>query len=100
MWLISQLDNTNDPYFESHEYKETKTINRNDLGQHPSRLGSEFLRDIISHFETLRWLPGGLYGPENEEVRPSCSTFSSFQCITGLNILDASRSWSSHGNKC
>lgn len=76
MWLINQLGETSDPYFEEHPDSVrlgTPSTNINDLSHHPSRLASEFLKDIINRFESLHWLPGGIYGPEDEEVRPSNS---------------------------
>lgn len=69
MWLIDQLGGSVDPHFQAqgHEYNDNEPTNRNDLSRYPSRSASQFLKDIIDRFETLRWLPGGLYGPESDE---------------------------------
>lgn len=71
MWLIDQLGGTNDPYFEEQPESArlvTPSTNDNALSHQPSRLASEFLKDIINRFESLQWLPGGLYGPDDDEV--------------------------------
>ncbi|KAI0854845.1 hypothetical protein F4860DRAFT_498075 [Xylaria cubensis] len=67
MWFIGQLDGSSDPAFSNQSRDNyTELPNRNDMAQYPSRPAVEFLRDMISRFRNLEWIPGGLYGDDNE----------------------------------
>jgi len=47
----------------------TQLPNRNTLeGQVPSRLATDVLKDFMSKFESLYWIPGGLYGKPGGKV--------------------------------
>ncbi|KAI0154672.1 hypothetical protein GGR57DRAFT_107916 [Xylariaceae sp. FL1272] len=61
MWLINQGGGTSDPALEGVPGRNITTANENDLNLTPSRPAAEFLRDMISRFRTLEWIPGGLY---------------------------------------
>ncbi|PSK46361.1 Histone deacetylase phd1 [Elsinoe australis] len=66
IWLIDQLGGTNDPAFDGAFYHHDATItNTHDLNKHPSRPAPVFLRDMISKFRTLTYIPGGLYSRES-----------------------------------
>jgi len=71
MWLIAQEGGSSDPVF-SDDPQTGQTMNRNDLSQYPSSLATEFLSDMIGRFGSLEWIPGGLYGADQREVR-DCS---------------------------
>ncbi|KAI1169655.1 hypothetical protein F4777DRAFT_592556 [Nemania sp. FL0916] len=63
IWLIEQLGGSSDPAFQgNNRIRDSKLPNKNDLDQYPSRPAVEFLRDMISRFRSLVWVPGGLYG--------------------------------------
>lgn len=67
MWLIDQLGGSTDPVFEEvpgeHTLEGHHCTNEFDLRRYPSRPAVEFLKDVIGRFRTLKWIPGGLYGP-------------------------------------
>ncbi|KAI1324249.1 hypothetical protein F5Y16DRAFT_381649 [Xylariaceae sp. FL0255] len=67
MWLIDQLGGgTTDPFFNGLPPKAgAEPKNRMDLNQYRSRDAADFLRDMISRFQGLKWIPGGLYGPDH-----------------------------------
>ncbi|KAI1747015.1 hypothetical protein F4782DRAFT_522754 [Xylaria castorea] len=63
MWLIEQLGGSSDPAFSDKSRDNYPELpNQNDLARYPSRPAVEFLRDMISRFRNLEWIPGGLYG--------------------------------------
>ncbi|KAI0438354.1 hypothetical protein F4803DRAFT_535464 [Xylaria telfairii] len=65
MWLIEQLGGSSDPAFwDKSRDNYPKLPNRNDLARYPSRPAVEFLRDMMSRFRNLEWIPGGLYGDQ------------------------------------
>ncbi|KAI8631820.1 hypothetical protein F5Y19DRAFT_376740 [Xylariaceae sp. FL1651] len=67
IWFIEQLGASADPAFYGQRTKlGPKPPNRNDLAQYPSRPATEFLRDMISRFRSLEWIPGGLYRPDEK----------------------------------
>ncbi|KAK6066329.1 hypothetical protein SCUP515_10769 [Seiridium cupressi] len=61
MWFIEQLGGTSDPVLQGNDFARPETTNLNDLSQYPSRPAAEFLRDMISRFRSLEWIPGGMY---------------------------------------
>ncbi|KAI1264364.1 hypothetical protein F5Y18DRAFT_427986 [Xylariaceae sp. FL1019] len=61
MWLINQEGGTADPALAGVPGKDITTSNQNDLNLTPSRPAAEFIRDMITRFRTLKWIPGGLY---------------------------------------
>ncbi|KAK9778521.1 hypothetical protein SCAR479_04543 [Seiridium cardinale] len=61
MWFVEQLGGTADPVLQGNGFARPETTNRNDLSQYPSRPAAEFLRDMISRFRSLEWIPGGMY---------------------------------------
>ncbi|KAI1870623.1 uncharacterized protein JN550_005166 [Neoarthrinium moseri] len=70
MWFIQQLGGTADPALHERPHIETGKLNENDLDQYPSRPAAEFLRDMISRFRDLTWIPGGLYEPSPDSEDP------------------------------
>ncbi|KAI0970585.1 hypothetical protein F4678DRAFT_473041 [Xylaria arbuscula] len=72
MWLIAQLEESSDPAFSGQSRDDPPDLpNRNDLVHYPSRPAVEFLRDMISRFRNLEWIPGGLYEDENYYDEPN-----------------------------
>ncbi|KAI0804275.1 hypothetical protein GGR55DRAFT_659292 [Xylaria sp. FL0064] len=66
MWFIAQdSGGSSDPALQGQSRDDyVKLPNRNDMEQYPSRPAAEFLRDMISRFRNLEWIPGGLYRDE------------------------------------
>ncbi|KAI0427706.1 hypothetical protein F5Y09DRAFT_315450 [Xylaria sp. FL1042] len=62
MWFVGQGTGSSDPACRGQRRDNyDKLPNRNDIAGHPSRPAVEFLRDMISRFRNLEWIPGGLY---------------------------------------
>ncbi|KAI0018171.1 hypothetical protein F4780DRAFT_771898 [Xylariomycetidae sp. FL0641] len=67
LWLVSQDGGVSDPVLAQREHNLPEVTNSYDLRQYPSRPAVEFLSDMISRFRSLRWIPGGMYGPQSEK---------------------------------
>lgn len=81
MWLLGQLDSlgtTQDPALQGRPFTPSGSKNTNDLDQYPSRPAVEFLRDMISRYRSLEWLPGGLYGKGEVQDDEGIDRYTSF----------------------
>ncbi|KAI1333736.1 hypothetical protein F5Y15DRAFT_410133 [Xylariaceae sp. FL0016] len=66
MWLIASDGGSCDPVRGWSSHRTEGMSNGNDLNQYPSRPANEFIRDMISRFRSLEWIPGGLYSSAYE----------------------------------
>lgn len=66
MWRIYRIDGNADSV--TSKLPDRKPNKSFDLDQYLNRPAVELLRDYISSFESLEWIPGGLYSPGSEEV--------------------------------
>jgi hypothetical protein len=81
MWFIEQLGGTSDPVLQNGPNTLPKTININDLERYPSRPAAEFLRDMISRFRNLEWIPGGLYHPSELRDEEDVDYYTNYKTL-------------------